>query len=159
MLGGFLTASLAAQAQDVEDSDADKALALATEAHGIAPDLIAAAAVAGRILAARGQTAKAAKIIQKTWAKAPHPDLAAAYAYARIGDSPRDRLERIKLLAQSKPHDIESAMAVATAAIEARNYDVARHALQPFANEVVGELADRSLAAIDIKHEATARAQ
>ncbi len=140
---------LAAQAQDLEESEADKALALASEAHGLAPDLIAAAAVAGRILAARGQTAKAAKIIQKTWVKAPHPELAAAYAYARIGDSPRDRLDRIKQLAQSKPHDVESAMAVATAAIEARAFDVARHALQPFLDERMTRRMARLMARIE----------
>ena len=123
---------LAAEALRIEDSDPDKALAAAIEAHALAPDLISAAAVGGRILAARGQTAKAAKIIQRTWSKTPHPDLAAAYAYARIGDSPHDRLDRIKQLALLKPHDVESGVAWAAAALEAREFRVARHALQPF---------------------------
>ena len=110
---------LTAQAQAAEEADPDKAMALAIEAHGLAPDLVPAAGIAGRILAARGNTQKAAKIIQKTWRKAPHPDLATAYAYARIGDSPRDRLTRIRHLAELNPHSIESPIAVATAAIEA----------------------------------------
>ena len=122
---------LAAQAQDKEESDTDKALALALEAHSLAPDLVPAAAIAGRILASRGSTAKAAKIIQKTWAKAPHPELATAYAYARIGDSPRDRLDRIQQLAALNPHSIESPIAVATTAIDARLFGEARHALEP----------------------------
>ncbi len=122
---------LTAKAQEAEDDATDKALTLALEAHALAPDLVPAAALAGRILASRGNTSKAAKILQKTWVKSPHPDLAAAYAYARIGDSTRDRLDRIRQLAALNPHSIESPIAVATTAIEARMYDEARRALEP----------------------------
>lgn len=122
---------LAAQAQDKEESDTDKALTLALEAHNLAPDLVPAAAIAGRILASRGSTGKAAKVLQKTWGKAPHPELATAYAYARIGDSPSDRLDRIQQLAALNPHSIESPIAVATTAIEARLFGDARQALEP----------------------------
>jgi HemY protein len=123
---------LAAQAQALEEEDADKALTYAIEAHGLAPSLVPAAAVAGRLLAARGNTQRVAKIIQKTWTKSPHPELATAYAYARIGDSPRDRLDRIKYLFSLNPMSIESAIAVAVAAIEAHDYEEARRILQPF---------------------------
>jgi len=126
---------LAGQAQDAEENAADKALALAKEAHALAPDLVPAAAVAARILEGRGQTGKAAKIIQKTWARAPHPDLATAYAYARIGDSPRDRLNRVRQLAALNSHSIESPIAIATTAIEARLFDEAREALRPLLDE------------------------
>src|SRR5262249_21124531 len=47
---------LTAQAQAREDAGPDKALELALEAHRLAPDLIPAAAIAGRILASRGNT-------------------------------------------------------------------------------------------------------
>lgn len=123
---------LAAQAQALEEDDPEKALTLALEAHGLAPSLIPAAAVAGRLLAARGNTPRAAKIIQKTWTKSPHPELATAYAYARIGDSPRDRLDRVKHLFTLNPLSIESAVAVAIAAIEAHDYGEARRILHPF---------------------------
>jgi HemY protein len=126
---------LTAKAQEAEEDAPDKALGLALEAHGLAPDLVPAAALAGRILASRGNTAKAAKVLQKTWAKSPHPDLAAAYAYARVGDSTRDRFDRVRQLAALNPHSIESPIAVATAAIEARMYDEARHALEPLLPE------------------------
>lgn len=122
---------LTAQAQGLEESNPDQALTLAMEAHSLAPDLIPAAAIAGRLFAARGSTAKAAKVIQKTWSKAPHPELATAYAYARIGDSPRDRYDRVKQLAALNPHSVESPIAVATAAVEARQFDDARHAISP----------------------------
>ena len=42
-------------------------------------------------------------------AQSPHPDLALVYAYARIGDSPRDRLDRVKQLAQLNAAFVESA--------------------------------------------------
>jgi HemY protein len=120
---------LTAQATQIEDSESDKALNLALEAHALARDLIPAAAVSGRLLATKGNVARAAKVIQKTWSLAPHPDLATAYAFARIGDSPRDRLDRVRQLASTNPNAIESAIAVATAAIEARDWSAARTSL------------------------------
>jgi HemY protein len=126
---------LTAKAQNIEEDSPDRALALALEAHALAPDLVPAAAIAGRILASRGNTAKAAKVLQKTWTKSPHPDLAAAYAYARVGDSTRDRFDRERQLAALNPHSIESPIAVATAAIEARMYDEARRILEPLLSE------------------------
>ncbi|MEQ8823978.1 MAG: heme biosynthesis HemY N-terminal domain-containing protein [Filomicrobium sp.] len=122
---------MTAQAQDLEDKDPERALNLALDANKLAADLIPAAAIAGRILASRGNTPKAAKLLQKTWQKAPHPDLATAYAYARLGDSPRDRLDRVKKLAALNPHSLESAIAVANASIEASDFDSARKALNP----------------------------
>ena len=126
---------LVAQAQALEEDDPERALTLSLEAHGLAPSLIPAAAIAGRLLAARGNTPRAAKILQRTWAKSPHPELATAYAYARIGDSPRDRLDRVKQLFGLNPHSIESSIAVALAAIEARDYEEARRILHPFTEQ------------------------
>lgn len=126
---------LTAQAQAAEDRDPERALTLALEAHGLAPDLVPAAAIAGRLLASRGNTPRAAKILQRTWSRAPHPDLATAYAYARIGDSPRDRLDRVKQLAALSPNSAEGPIAIAAAAIEARQYDEARTALEPLLPE------------------------
>jgi HemY protein len=121
---------LTAQAQQLEESDPERAMGLSLEAHGLANDLIPAAAIAGRVLASRGNTGKAVKVIAKTWKKAPHPDLAVAYAYARLGDSPKDRFERVSKLAQMAPNIVESPIALANAAIEARNFDAARKALE-----------------------------
>jgi HemY protein len=122
---------LTAQAQAAEDRDADKALGLALEAHRLAPDLVPAAAIAGRVLASKGNTPRAARVLLKTWRVAPHPDLAAAYAYARPGDSPRDRLNRVRHLARLTPQDNEGPIALAITAIEAREWEEARRALEP----------------------------
>jgi HemY protein len=122
---------LTARAQALEDSAPEKALELALEAHQLARNLEPAAAIAGRILASRGQTPKAARVLLRTWRQAPHPDLAVAYAYARPGDSPRDRLDRVRHLARLTPNHPEALIAVATGAIEARAWDAAREALKP----------------------------
>src|SRR5690606_19677364 len=57
-------------------------------------------------------------------------DLATVYAYARIGDSPRDRLTRVKQLTLLYPNSAEGPIAVANTAIEAKDYDEARAALE-----------------------------
>ncbi len=126
---------LTALAMEAEDRGDGKALELALEAHRLAPALVPAAVIAGRMLAAEGNTQKAAKIISQTWELAPHPDLALVYAHARPGDSPRDRLTRIKTLADLTPGHAEAAIAIATAAIEAREWGEARAALDPLVRE------------------------
>ncbi len=126
---------LTAQAQALEEARPDEAMALAAEAHGLAPDLVPAAAIAGRVLAARAQTSKAAKILQRTWKIMPHPDLAAAYAYARAGDSPSDRMSRLRQLAQTTPGSIEGPIAIATTAMENRDWQTAKTALEPLTTQ------------------------
>lgn len=126
---------LTARAQELEDTNGAKALELAGEAHNLAADLIPAAAIAGRQHAARGATAKVAKVIERTWKVAQHPELALVYAFARPGDSPRDRLERVKRLAHLASHSPEAQIALATAAIDARDWREARHALEPLLEE------------------------
>ncbi len=122
---------LTALAQELEDSDMDEALKLASEASRLAPALIPASVVAGRIYASKGQMSPALKVLRKCWKLAPHPDLAVVSAFARPGDSVRDRLERTKSLARLTPGHREAALAVATAAIEAQDWASAREALGP----------------------------
>jgi HemY protein len=120
---------LTAQALAVEDGDRDRAKALALEAVKLAPTLVPAAASAGRVLAAAGERRKAARIIEAAWRANPHPDL--ADAYLRPGDSARERLARIETLAAIASGDAEGAIAVARAALDAKEFAVAREALAP----------------------------
>jgi HemY protein len=122
---------LTGQAQHVEDTTPALALERALEAHRLAPNLVPAAAIAGRIFGSRGNTPRAARVLLKTWRLAPHPELATAYAYARPGDSPRDRLNRVRHLGRLTPNESEAPIALAVAAIEAREWDEARRALEP----------------------------
>jgi len=126
---------LTAQAQAIELSDQDRAGKLAQEAHGLAPNLVPAAEIAGRVLAAQGYVSRAARLLARTWEQSPHPDIALTYAYARPGDSPRDRLNRVRALTRNNPDHVESRVAVAAAAVDAHEWDEARKALEPLLAE------------------------
>jgi HemY protein len=93
---------------------------------------VPAAALAGRLLGEAGERRKASRIIERAWRVNPHPDLAAAYAALRPGDSARQRLSRVEALAAKGPADAEAALAVARAALDAQEFPVARSALAPY---------------------------
>lgn len=126
---------LTAEARDLEASAPDKALALATEALRLAPALVPAAEIAGRLLASKGESRQASRLIARTWKLAPHPDLATVYAFAKPGESPRDRLKRVEHLASLTPGDIEGQIALAVAAIEARDWRQAEDAISPYLHD------------------------
>jgi len=142
---------LTALAQKADESEPIKAQQLALEAHALAPDLVPAGVIAGRHLAARGNTAKAAKVLQSTWRHSPHPDLAATYAFARPGDSPRDRLERVRALARQTPHSAEGPIALAAAALDAREFDEARRALEPLLDDRLTQRVCTLMARIEVE--------
>lgn len=122
---------LAAEAQDARGSEPEKALAAALEAVKLAPGLTPAAVLAGRMLSERGDVRKAAKILEAAWKEVSHPDVAAAYLDARPGDSALDRLHRAETLARLRPADPEGVLALAGAAIHARDFAKARATLKP----------------------------
>jgi HemY protein len=74
-------------------------------------------------------------MIEKAFAANPHPELAEAYSDLRPGDTARERLERMKALAQKAPGHPESVFAVARAAIDAHDFAQARDALAPLLSE------------------------
>ena len=123
---------LTARALALEDIDRDASRAAVLEAVKLAPDLVPAAALAGRRLAEAGETRKARKILEKAWTLSPHPDIAEAYANLRLGDSARERLARMQKLAAKVPGQLEGALAVARAALEGREFSGARAALAPY---------------------------
>ena len=115
---------------ELEDAQQGRALAYAQEALGLSASLVPAAVVAGRILASQGSTARATKLLTQVWRTSPHPEIALIYAHARTGDSPRDRLARVRTLAESVPASLEGDIAVAVAAVEAKDWEAARASLQ-----------------------------
>ena len=120
-----------AMAQELADRDSKSALALAQEACALAPGLVPAAALCGRLTAAHGDYRRASKIIEAAYRQTPHPDLAAAYLRVRHGNSAADRLARARALARLAPFDSESQITVGRAALEARDLAAARAALAP----------------------------
>jgi HemY protein len=122
---------LTARALAAEESDRDAARTFAVDAVKLAPDLVPAAALAGRLLAEAGETRKAGKIVEAAWKANPHPDLAETYAHLRLSDSARDRLARIERLVREPAGHVEGALAVARAALDAHRFPTARAALAP----------------------------
>jgi HemY protein len=123
---------LTARAHALEDTDRDTAKASALEAVKLAPTFVPAAALAGRMLAEGGELRKAARVVHRAWEASPHPDLARVFSDLRFGDAARDRLKRIEALVKKAPGHIESALALARAAIDAQEFAKAREALSSY---------------------------
>jgi HemY protein len=107
------------------------ALALARRALRRRPGLIPAVALASRLFARSGNIRKASAVVERAWQNMPHPDLAAAYLDVRPGDSSGDRLERARRLFRLKQDSAEGRIALARAALAARDFKQARDAMAP----------------------------
>ena len=123
---------LTARALATEETDRDAAKNDALEAVKLAPTLVPAVALAARLLAQGGYLRKANRIIDTAWRANPHPELAQSFAELRVSESARDRLKRIDALAKRAPGNVEGALAVARAAIDAREFARAHSALAPY---------------------------
>lgn len=123
---------LTARALELENVDRDLSRESAVEAVKLAPTLVPAAVLASRYESEAHQVRRAMRIVETAWLAQPHPDLADAYAHVKLGDSARQRLVRMETLAAKAPGHIESALAVARAAIDASEFARAREALAPF---------------------------
>jgi HemY protein len=121
---------LTARAMELESGEPDEARVLALEAHRLAPDLVPASVTAGRLLTRSGDIRRATKVLEAGWKAFPHPEIAEAYAAVRPGDSVRDRLKRMRRLADLRANHPEGAVAIARAAIDAREWTAAREALE-----------------------------
>ena len=97
----------------------------------LAPTFAPAADIAGRLLGENNELRKAGRIIERAWLANPHPDLAETYAHLKPGDAARERLARVETLADKMPGHTESALAVARAALDAKEFVIARDALKP----------------------------
>jgi len=128
-----------ARAMALESGEPEEARLLALEAHRLAPDLVPAAVLAARLSTRMGDVRRATRIVETTWKLMPHPDLAAAYAAVRPGDSAQDRLKRMQRLANLQGGHREGKLALARAAIDARAWTEARQAL----SELIAEPTER----------------
>src|SRR4051794_14106746 len=122
---------LTADALARRDHDEDGALASALDAVKYAPDLVPAAALAGQLLSRRGDLRRAARTVETAWKALPHPDLASVHVNLRPGDSALDRMKRAETLAKLSSWDPEARFALARSALEAGDFEKARHTLEP----------------------------
>jgi HemY protein len=123
---------LTARALELENLDRDLSREIIMEAVKLAPTLVPAAVLASKYQSEAHQIRRSMRLVEAAWLAQPHPDLADAYAHVKLGDSARQRLVRVETLAEKAPGHIESALAVARAAIDASEYARARAVLAPF---------------------------
>ena len=132
-----------AQAGSGREPALKKALELAREAHGYEPHFPPTVAITARLERRMGHPRRGAKAIEEAWAHFPHPDLAEEYAHLKGDETAYERLGRVKALAEKKPGHLESRIALARAAIGARDWRLAREALEAYTGNVVDEPATR----------------
>ena len=120
-----------AMAEAAMERDPKAALALAQEACRLAPTLVPAAAISGRLMAQAGDYRRASRILEAAYAQTRHPDLAAAYLRVRHGDSSADRVARARALVRIAPGDPESLLTLGRATLEAHDDAAARAAIAP----------------------------
>jgi HemY protein len=132
---------LTARAMELESGKPDEARGLAYEAHRLAPDLVPATVLSARLLTRNGEVRRAMRVLEHGWRAFPHPEIAEAYASVRPGDSVRDRLKRVRKLVEFRANNAEGGLAIARAAIDARDWATARAALAPF---VQGDATERA---------------
>ena len=99
----------------------------------LAPTLVPAAELAGRLLGEAGELRRASRIIEKAWAANPHPGSrrhlrASAPGRFRAASGWR-ACSRWRLRRRPGRAHIESALAVARAALDAQEFAVARNAI------------------------------
>ncbi len=148
---------LTARAQALDEIDRDASRAAIMEAVKLAPDLVPAAALAGKRLAESNELRKAAKILTAAWKINPHPDIAEAYANLRFGNSARERLARMQRLAAKLPGQREGALAVGRAALDARAFQTARDALAPYVSAPTRRVAELMAEIEEAEHGDTGR--
>ena len=120
---------MTAQAEDMQERSSDEALRLSLAALKVEPGLVPAALIAGRRLSDKADYGRASKVLEAAFKLSPHPDLAEAYLDVRRGDSALDRMKRARVLARARPGR-EARFIVARAALDAREFRVARENLE-----------------------------
>ena len=136
----------------------DEALRLAREAHKLAPGLVAPTALAAALLTAAGKRQTAGKLIEESWACAPHPELARAYAAIAPGETAMQRVKRFERLRDRRPDHPESRIALGEMALEAELWGAARSHLEAAARERPTQRIYRLLATVEERESGDAEA-
>ena len=118
-----------------EAGPGDAALSLAKKAYQADTGYPPAAARYARLLIAAGRHGRAAEVVEKAWAVQPDPDLAELYWDARQAHDALAKVKAAQRLATFNPDHVESRIAIAVAALEARLWGEARSNLESVAGE------------------------
>lgn len=119
-----------AQAQEAERANRPRdAQNLAKAAADLAPDFVPAAVMQARLLTAADKLSKAERVISDTWAKSPHPALAAAWRQIRPDDTPSEQLKRLEILKSRNPDHPETHLLIAGSAFTSEDWPSVRESL------------------------------
>lgn len=125
-----------AQADALSDSgQIDKAMDIAASVAQSVPEFSPAVALAAKLLASKGGVKKAAQLIEKAWAKAPHPALSLAYRDLFAGESAKARAKQLRALYKSNPAHRETVLLQAEEAMLAGDGVNAWSALSPLVSD------------------------
>ena len=108
---------------------------MAVTVAGESPDFAPGVALAAQILSERKDVKTAAKLIEKAWAKAPHPALSLAYRDLYKDASGRERAKRYGTLIKQNMGHRETTILQVEAALESGDYVQAWSLLNPLVSD------------------------
>lgn len=126
------TVLLTALAREQETASPSLAIEHARAALKLTPDFVPAALIAARIWSHQGEARKASSLLHRVWRTTQHPQIALLYAHVIPGAPPGDRLRRMRSLIEEPGAGLEAASVFARAAIDAREWSLARNTLAKF---------------------------
>ncbi len=122
--------------EDLGRSDhKDKMRGLAIGAANESPDFAPAIALATQILSEQKEVKQASKLIEKAWAKSPHPALALAYRDLYQKASAREKAKRVASLIKQNPDHRESTILQVEAALDKGDFVQGWSLLNPLVSE------------------------
>ena len=107
-----------------------EAMALALSAHQADPGFVPAAVLAARLLSSTGKMRRAGAVLNDTWERHPHPDLAQAWCDLVPNEAPLTRVSRLQKIFGTRALGTDAHLALARAALEAELWGVARSHLE-----------------------------
>jgi HemY protein len=116
---------LAGRALSKLDTDPKGAREDAVHAFKLAPELTPAASIAAKAYIRENNVKKASSVLEQAFRQETHAEIAAAYVAAG-GGSAQEKLKRAERLEAMKPESFEALYAVASAALDARDFNLAR---------------------------------
>ena len=127
---------LTAEADRLNDmGQSDAAMDLAVTAAQDMPEFSPAVGLAAKLLGQKGGIKKASQLIEKAWAKAPHPALSLAYRDIHAGDSEKTRAKHLRNLTKTNPSHRESVLLNVEELLSSGDAVTAWSTLSPLVNE------------------------
>jgi len=114
---------------------ADAAVDIAVSAAQSVPEFAPATALAAKLLSEKGGTKKAASLIEKAWAKVPHPALSIAFRDLYKDETSKTRAKHIRHLVKTNPSHRESILVEIEESLAAGDAVTAWSALSPMVND------------------------